>query len=163
MAIRSICFMEEHGVKAKQVFDGNDFQATHVITYDEDEPIGTIRVRWFKDFANLERASFRPDYRDFHVIRNASEFVFDHIARKGYDRVLTHAAPAYAMLWRRKFGFKIVPDKARVEFDGHPESYVELVKELSPPPNAITNATDPTVLFRIEGNWDQPSIYEKRP
>ena len=32
-AIRAICFMEEHGVPAHHEFDGNDYQATHVIVY----------------------------------------------------------------------------------------------------------------------------------
>src|SRR5262249_32603176 len=44
-AIRSICFMEEHGVKAQQAFDGNDYQATHMIVYAGAEPIGTLRIR----------------------------------------------------------------------------------------------------------------------
>ena len=42
-AVRSICFMEEHGVPARHEFDGNDYQATHVIAYAGDEPIGTLR------------------------------------------------------------------------------------------------------------------------
>ena len=36
----------------------------------------------------------------------------------------------------------------------------ELVKELVPPPNAISVSTDPAILFRIEGSWDAPSEYE---
>ena len=56
-AIRSICFMEEHGVKARQTFDGNDYQSTHMIAYAGDEPVGTLRIRWFKDFAKIERVA----------------------------------------------------------------------------------------------------------
>ena len=44
-AIRSICFIEEHGYSARQEFDGNDYQATHIIVYAGDEPIGTQRIR----------------------------------------------------------------------------------------------------------------------
>src|SRR6202012_2394034 len=57
-AIRSICFMEEHGVKAQQNFDGNDYQATHVVVYAGEEPVGALRIRWFKDFAKFERTAF---------------------------------------------------------------------------------------------------------
>jgi hypothetical protein len=53
-AIRAICFMEEHGVAARQTYDGNDYQATHIIVYAGEEPIGTARIRWFKDFAKME-------------------------------------------------------------------------------------------------------------
>ena len=92
-AIRAICFMEEHGVKAQQTFDGNDYQATHVIAYSGDDPIGTLRIRWFKDFAKFERTSFRKAYRNTQTLRALSFFVFDHVSRKGYDKAITHAQP----------------------------------------------------------------------
>ncbi|WP_237155200.1 hypothetical protein [Oryzibacter oryziterrae] len=158
-AIRAIGFMEEHGVKATQAFDGNDYQATHVLCYVNDEPAGTVRIRWFKDFAKMERTCFRPEYRDPRTIKAAAEFAFDHIARKGYTRVLTHAMPQYARLWRMLLGFKQV-DKQPVQFAGHAEPYVELVRELVPPENMISEETDATVLFRVEGQWDVPSVFE---
>src|SRR5437763_3533789 len=68
-AIRAICFMEEHGVKAQQTFDGNDYQATHAIMYSGDEPVGTLRIRWFKDFAKLERTAFRQAHRNTHDLK----------------------------------------------------------------------------------------------
>lgn len=159
-ALRSICFMEEHDVKAQQAFDGNDYQATHMIVYAGDEPIGTLRIRWFKDFAKLERTAFRKAYRNTHLLKTFLHFVFDHVARKGYDKVITHAQPKYARLWRIILGFRNADNKAPLYFDGHPEPYIELVKELTPPKNAISASTDPAVLFRVEGFWDAPSIYE---
>ena len=159
-AIRSICFMEEHGVKAQQAFDGNDYQATHMIVYAGDEPVGAQRIRWFKDFAKIERTAFREAYRNMHVLKASSYFVFDHIARKGYDKVITHAQPKYARMWRIILGFKNAEGKAPFYFDGHPEPYIELVKELSPPDNAISLHTDTAAMFRIEGFWDAPSPFE---
>ena len=159
-AIRSICFMEEHGVKAQQTFDGNDYQATHIIVYAGDEPVGTMRIRWFRDFAKIERIAFREAYRNTHVLKAFGCFAFDHIARKGYDKIIGHAQPKYARLWRIIHGFKNAEGKAPVYFDGHPEPYIELVKELTPPLNAISARTDATVLFRTEGFWDQPSEFE---
>lgn len=159
-AIRGICFMEEHSVKAQQTFDGNDYQATHIIAYAGDEPIGTLRIRWFRDFAKFERTAFRQPYRNIRILKIVADFSFDHVARKGYDRVITHAQPKYARLWRMAFGFKNVEGKKPVYFDGHEEPYTELVKELTPPPNAISDRTDATVLFRTEGYWDAPSKYE---
>jgi hypothetical protein len=159
-AIRGICFMEEHGVKARQTFDGNDYQATHMIVYAADEPVGTLRIRWFKDFAKLERTAFRENYRNPHVLKAFAFFVFDHVARKGYDKVITHAQPKYARLWRMILGFKNAEGKKPVYFDGHEEPYIELVRGLTPPANAISERTDATVLFRTEGYWDAPSEYE---
>ena len=159
-AIRSICFMEEHGVPARHEFDGNDYQATHMIVYAGDEPVGTLRIRWFKDFAKLERLAFREAYRNTHVLKAFVFFAFDHIARKGYDKAIAHAQPKYARLWRIVFGCRPVEGKPPVYFDGHPEPYIELVRELTPPPNAISERTDATVLFRTEGYWDAPSEFE---
>lgn len=159
-AVRSICFMEENRVKAQQNFDGNDYQATHMIVYAGDEPVGALRIRWFKDFAKLERLAFREAYRNTHVLKAFVFFAFDHIARKGYDKAIAHAQPKYARLWRIAFGCRTVEGKPPVYFDGHPEPYIELVKELTPPPNAISEHTDATVLFRTEGYWDAPSKYE---
>jgi len=159
-AIRAICFMDEHGVKAQQTFDGNDYQATHFIVYADEEPIGTVRVRWFKDFAKFERASFRRPWRKIDVIRNCAHFVFEHVARKGFDKIVTHAQPKYARIWRTMLGFKSIDGKEPVFFEGHDEPYLELVKHLSVPDNAISERTDATVLFRIEGFWDAPSEFE---
>jgi hypothetical protein len=159
-AVRSICFMEERGIKAQHEFDGNDYQATHAILYSGEEPVGTLRIRWFKDFAKLERTAFRKAYRNTHVLKAFAYFVFDHVARKGYDKVITHAQPKYARLWRIILGFKNAEDKKPIYFEGHEEPYIELVKELTPPPNAISERTDATVLFRTEGLWDVPSEYE---
>jgi hypothetical protein len=159
-AIRAICFMEEHGVPARQTFDGNDCQATHVIVYAADEPIGTARLRWFKDFAKVERTSFRKAWRNPRTIKTCADFMFEHIARKGYDKVITHAKPKYARLWRQLLGFKLADGKAPLHFHGHDEPYLELVKELKPRPDAITIDTDIAILFRTEGSWDAPSEFE---
>ncbi len=159
-AIRSICFMEEHGVKAQQTFDGNDYQATHVVVYADDEPIGTLRIRWFRDFAKFERTAFREAYRNMHTLKAAADFSFEHVARKGFDKVITHAQPKYARLWRMALGFKNAEGKKPIYFDGHSEPYVELVKDLTPPANAISASTDSIVLFRTEGFWDAPSKFE---
>jgi len=159
-AIRAICFMEEHGVPAQHEFDGNDYQATHVIVYSGDEPIGTLRIRWFKAFAKFERTSFRNAYRNMQTLKAAADFAFDHVARKGYDKVITHAQPKYARLWRMVLGFKNAEGKKPIYFDGHEDPYIELVKDLTLPANAISTSTDSVVLFRTEGFWDAPSKYE---
>lgn len=159
-AIRSICFIEENGMKARLILDGNDYQATHVIVYSGDEPIGTLRIRWFKDFAKFERTAFRKAYRNVSVLKSCAQFAFDHVARKGFGKVITHAQPKYARLWRVVLGFKNADGKSALYFKGHDEPYLELVKELTVPTNAISESTDPAILFRIEGYWDAPSEFE---
>ncbi len=159
IAVRAICFMEETGLSAQQTIDGNDYQATHIIVYAKDEPIGTSRLRWFRDFAKIERTGFRAAYRNARVVKRAAEFVFDHAAMKGYNLLVTHAEPKYARLWEMLLGFKRVEGRLAVATEGQ-EPYIEMVKKLSPPADAITLQTDPRVLFRIEGHWNKPGAFE---
>src|SRR3954447_3571866 len=77
-AVRSICFLDEHGAQAKWLFDGNDYQCTQVLAYEGDERIGTGRIRWFKDFAKIERTSFRKEHRDIRTLKEFAEFGFEH-------------------------------------------------------------------------------------
>ncbi len=158
-AVRSICFMEETGLAARRAFDGNDFQATHIVVYAEDEPIGACRIRWFNGFAKVERTGFRQAYRNVRVIKQMTDFIFAHIARKGYSKVVTLAKPKYATIWVRMFGFREVRDRPPT-LSGDGEPFLELVKDLSLPADAISIDTDPNVLFRVEGSWHVPSAFE---
>lgn len=157
MAVRAICYMEDTVFPADQAYDGNDFQCTHVVVYVQNEPVGAVRIRWFKDFAKIERTAFRPRYRDVGYLKALADYVFAHIARKGYSRAITHASPKYARLWRILLGMKKV-NKAPAQYFG--EDYIELVKELDVPANAITGDSDVEILFRTEGAWDNAGRYE---
>lgn len=159
IAIRAICFMEDAGLAADQAIDGNDYQATHVLVYTGDEPIGSARLRWFHGFAKIERTAFRPAYRNPRILKRSAEFIFDHVARKGYRQLVTHAEPKFARLWEMLLGFKRVEGRPPVVTEGH-EPYIELIKILSPPSDAITLQSPPHVLFRIEGHWDQKCAFE---
>ncbi len=159
-AVRSICFIEENGIPAKYEFDGNDFQSTHVIIYANGEPVGCCRLRWFRGFAKMERTCLRKAYRSNDMLRYCSSFIFKHIAKKGYDRVIIHAKPKLARLWRSLLGFVPVNEKEAVLFDKQTEPYVELVKYIDSDENAITEHMDIAMLFRIEGQWDTALEYE---
>jgi hypothetical protein len=159
-AVRSICFMEETGLPARRAFDGNDFQATHVVVYAAEEPIGAARVRWFNGFAKIERTAFRQAYRNPRLLKQAAEFIFEHAARKGYTKALTLAKPQYATVWIRLLGFRQVANRSPT-LSGDGEPFLELVKEFSASPDAISIDTDPNVLFRVEGSWHTPSAFEE--
>lgn len=155
-AIRSVCYTDDSDTKLPfdDAFDGNDFQASHIIAYLGNEPIGALRIRWFANFAKIERTGFRPEYRPPRHLQKAAPFVFNHIARKGYARAITHAAPKYAAVWRRYLGFRPVDKPAGLYKEG---SYIELVKGLDIPGNVITADSDINVLSRVEGDWDVPN------
>jgi hypothetical protein len=104
-AVRSICFMEETGLPARRAFDGNDFQASHFVIYCEDEPIGATRIRWFNGFAKIERTGLRQAYRNARILKQTAEFIFEHVARKGYSKLVTLAQPKYAAMCRHRRHF----------------------------------------------------------
>jgi len=160
MGIRAICYTEDTQFPMNHAIDGNDYQCTHVICYLGDEPIGAGRIRWFKDFAKSERTAFRPRFRQMCYLQGYADFICNHVAKKGYSRLIVHASPKYARLWRMRFGMRPV-DKPAATYFG--EQYVELVKELEVPKDAITSDSSIELLFRTEGTWDRPARYETAP
>lgn len=159
-AIRTIVYVEEQGMERNLAFDGNDELCTHVVVYKGEEPVGAIRVRFFCQFAKLERMAIRKEHRSTRLLKQFLDFVLSHIARKGYPVVMTHAAPEYARLWCKLYGFYIVENKLPVYFNGHDTPYLELRRDLAVPDNAITLNTDVATLYRIEGQWDKTGEFE---
>jgi GNAT superfamily N-acetyltransferase len=66
-AVRAACFIGELDVPFSEEFDGHDYGATHVIAYIGDEPIGTVRLRWFKSFVMCERLAVMQRFRGNNV------------------------------------------------------------------------------------------------
>lgn len=157
--VRSICFVHELGISSSFIFDGNDQQATHFVFYDGDEVVGALRVRWFADFAKYERTCFRERYRQPFAIKRCIQMTFEHVARKGYTRVMTQSEPRLTRLWTKLFKFDVL-DNDPLEIAGHPEPYMTVVGTIPPAGDAITMASDSAMLLRVEGRWDAPGAFE---
>ena len=70
MAIRSVVYMGEQLCPYDEEFDGNDLAgATHLIARIGSQPVGVIRLRWFCDFAKLERLTVMPHCRGGKQVR----------------------------------------------------------------------------------------------
>ena len=54
-AIRAAVFMADQECPYHEEFDGNDFSASHIVAYCDGEPAATIRLRYFSEFAKIER------------------------------------------------------------------------------------------------------------
>ena len=159
-SVRSICFMEEKGIPARSIFDGNDFQATHIVVYSGDEPIGATRLRWFNNFVKMERTAVRKAFRNTRVLQRLGSFAVEHAARKGYTKAVTLAEAQYAKIWTRLFGWREVPQKPPTVL-GDGEQYIELIREFEGAADPLTPDSDSKILLRIEGYWDQPTALEK--
>lgn len=68
-AIRAACFIGEQDIPYSEEFDGQDFGATHLVAYLGNEPVGTLRVRWFQSFAMPERLAVMQRFRRHEIGR----------------------------------------------------------------------------------------------
>jgi predicted GNAT family N-acyltransferase len=160
VAIRSLVYMGEQFCPYDEEFDGNDLAgATHLIARIGREPVGVIRLRWFCDFAKLERLTVLPSCRGGAVPRALLDAAFELAAKKGYRRIMGHTQVRLAPVLMRLGKVKVREGRARFTFSDH--EYVETIRELSPPDDAVTIDSDPMVLLRPEGAWDRPGVLDR--
>jgi predicted GNAT family N-acyltransferase len=159
VAIRALVYMGEQDCPYAEEFDGNDFAgATHLIARERGEPAGVIRMRWFAGFAKAERLAVRPTRRSGHIARALIEGGSALAARKGYREILGHIEPDLLEFWRR-YGHVRVRD-ARPEVRFSDRRYIEVIKDVVPPANALGLDTDALVLLRPEGAWDEAGVLD---
>jgi predicted GNAT family N-acyltransferase len=157
-AIRGAVYMGEQECPYAEEFDGNDFAATHLVGYVGNEPAGCMRLRFFADFAKLERLAVRREFRHRRLATKLVEAAIDLCRVKGYQRFYAHSQVRLVDFWRR-FGFK--PIEGRREFVFSDFEYVEVVLDVSRSPQAITIGADPYVTIRPEGRWHAPGVLER--
>jgi len=157
-SLRSAVYMGEQECPYEEEFDGNDLSATHLIGYIGNEPAGCLRIRFFADFAKLERLAVRKEFRNtrlsFQIVRAAIRLC----QMKGYRRLYGHSQKRLVNFWAR-FGFK--PLEGAKEFVFSDFDYVEMVADVERDPNSISIGADPYVIIRPEGRWHVPGILER--
>jgi predicted GNAT family N-acyltransferase len=158
ITIRGAVYIGEQECPYDEEYDGNDLSATHLLVYVGDEPVGCLRVRYFADFAKIERLAVRKEFRKTRAAFQLVRAAFKLCQKKGYTRIYGHSQVRLVNFWSR-FGFR-VPENARYfvfsDFD-----YVEIVADVARDPDAVTIGGDPYVVIRPEGRWHQPGILEE--
>jgi predicted GNAT family N-acyltransferase len=157
IAIRGAVYIGEQECPYDEEYDGNDLSATHLLAYIGDEPVGCLRVRFFADFAKIERLVIRKEFRKtraaFHLVRAG----FKLCQKKGYRRVYGHSQIRLVNFWSR-FGFRVMEGRKQFVFSDF--DYVEIVADIERDPDAVTIGVDPYVIIRPEGRWHMPGILE---
>ncbi|MFN7054739.1 GNAT family N-acetyltransferase [Hyphomonas sp.] len=159
MAIRAAVYMAEQACPYEEEYDGNDFTGTHMVLYAGARPIGTIRVRWFADFAKVERTSILPAFRGTPALKVLLAETFEIIARKGYRRALAQIQSRLWPTWSRVFRCRLVEERPGFAFSGY--SYAEMEIPVPRHPAALSVRTDPLQVIRPEGNWDMPGVLDR--
>lgn len=156
-AVRSAVYIGEQACPYDEEFDGNDLAATHLLALVDNEPAGCMRLRFFGDFAKMERLAVRKEFR---TSRTAFDLVRASVAlcrEKGFRRIYGHAREDYLSFWQH-FGFKLKENGAPFAFSDH--VFVEMVDDIEPSPTALSLKDDPYRLIRPEGAWHKPGPLE---
>jgi predicted GNAT family N-acyltransferase len=156
--IRGAVFVGEQKCPYDEEFDGNDFTATHLIGYVGDEPAGCLRIRYFADFAKLERLVVRKEFRGIGLARKLVGFGVEFCRTKGYTRMCAYAQKRLVKFWN-KCGFSISDIPRELVFSDF--DYVEMVCDTIRAARTISRETDPYVVIRPEGSWQETGILER--
>jgi len=133
-SVRSVVWLNDPQGKYREQFDQNDWSCSHVIAFVDDEPVGTLRIRWFGEFARFERMAIRSDYRNYPLFRRLIMFSLGLCRGKGYRSVIGMSRDNTVAFWRR-MGGRIVGDPIsyhgyvgipmRIDLAGNPALGVE--------------------------------------
>ena len=158
VSIRAAVYIGEQVCPYDEEYDGNDFCATHLIGYVGDEPAGCLRIRYFADFAKLERLAVRHEYRGLGLGSRIVKAGIELCRIKGYETLYAHPQERLLPLWK-SFGFEVLDDSAPFVFSDF--RYVETVMRTSRSNQAFSIGVDPYVLIRPEGQWNRPSVLDR--
>jgi predicted GNAT family N-acyltransferase len=156
-AIRSAVYLTEQDCPIEEEFDGNDLVAAHFIGFVGKEPAGCLRVRFFGEFAKVERLAVRHQYRRSRLSFKLVQASVDYVRRKGFKRIYGQAQDRLVDFWAH-FGAKPLGHNRKLTFSDF--SYTEMVLELEPGDDAITLDSDPYMIIRPEGDWDRPGVLD---
>lgn len=157
MAIRAAVFMIEQNCPYDEEFDGNDYCSTHILGMVNGEPAATLRIRNFANFAKIERLAVLPRFRRSLIAKEVVEQGIEICRRKGYTKLYGHAQLRLSSFWAR-FGFRPM-DKPKFAFSDH--EYIEMDGDFPPHEKRVTLESDPLVIIRPEGKWDEPGVLDK--
>lgn len=160
ISVRTLVYMGEQACPYDEEYDGNDFAgATHLILRRDGEPIGTLRIRWFAEFAKTERVAVRREYRRGRATLMLIMAAKALAERKNYKILLGYGQVRLIPFWSQYFSARILEGRERFVVSDH--DYVEMVVDARPPPDAITLHTDPMIVLRPEGAWDEPGPLDR--
>jgi hypothetical protein len=129
----------------------------HLIGSIGGEPAASMRIRFFADFAKLERLAVRHEFRGTPVVFEIARAAKELCRLKGYTRIYGHALERLIPFWKRLGARPMEPQRPVVFSDF---SYTEMLIPTERHPSALSLESDPYVLIRPEGEWEKPGPLE---
>lgn len=157
-AIRAAVFMAEQQCPFDEEFDGNDHTATHMVGYVGGEPAATLRIRYFGTFVKIERLAVLKRFRGQAIADDLVRACLEFCRRKGYRKAYGHPQLRLLPFWEQ-YGFRKIEQVGAFTFSDH--AYVAVEGDLEPRNDAIVIDSNPYVIVRPEGAWDEVGILDR--
>lgn len=170
LAVRSVVYIGELGWTFDQDNDGNDFSATQLLASVDGEPAGSLRIRYFGEFAKPERLAVLPKFRNGRygsrgVAWELCNYAFSFCQRKGINRFYGHPLEERVGFWTKvRPGLWSPIPGAEINFDQ--QKIVPLYGEVEPVSDALhapgigDSEEAHFQIVRREGDWDRPGQWE---
>jgi GNAT superfamily N-acetyltransferase len=158
VAVRAACFVGELGVPFAEEFDGHDYGATHVIASLGDEPIGAVRVRWFRSFAMTDRLAVLPRFRGHHVGRQLLERCCVLAESRGCGMLCAQVLPVDTGYWEKQGWRRLVPE---AEGQAGPARIVAMVRAVDRDPPAPPVRVPQAIVLGREPPFDTTDTFTK--
>ncbi|MBM3646558.1 MAG: GNAT family N-acetyltransferase [Alphaproteobacteria bacterium] len=153
-AVRAACFIGELDVPYSEEFDGHDFGATHIIAYIGDEPVGTLRVRWFQSFAMPERLAVIQRYRGHGIGQLLIERCRKLAESRGSTMLYAQALPGDVKYWEKQGWRRLVPE----ETSSGTKRIVAMVRAVDPSKPLPELDAPQAIVLRREAQLDASGL-----
>lgn len=158
--VRTKVYMVEQECPYQEEFDGNDLSgATHMIAEQTGEPVACLRIRWFANFAKIERICVLRSHRKTKLGVELLHAAVEMIRRKGYTKLIGQIQEHLAEHWTRFANLRVRTHRPRFVFSDR--VYIEVEGLYDPHPQAVTDESEPLVIDRPEGEWDRPGPLDR--
>lgn len=125
--VRGIVFIDEQNVPFSIEMDEHEYGALHILGEIDGEPVAAGRLRFFSEWAKLERIAVRKEYRGRGYGHGIVNFMLDVAREKGFHKFKMHAQ-AHLRDYYRYHGFRVQGDKFKEADIDHYLMVMEEVK-----------------------------------
>jgi GNAT superfamily N-acetyltransferase len=153
-AVRAACFVGELDVPYSEEFDGHDFAATHIIAYVGTEPVGAVRVRWFKSFAMPERLAVIQRFRGHNIGQMLLERCRKLAEGRGSNTLYVQAMPGDVKYWEKNGWRRLVSE----ETSSGAKRIVGMVKAVDPSKPLPDVETPESAVLGVELQLDSTGL-----
>ena len=122
--VRKEVFIKEQHVSPEEEMDHLDQESSHLVIYDEKEPIGAGRLRLVDGYGKLERICVLKSHRSLGVGNLIIQALEEEAAKQGAVQFMLNAQ-TQAVPFYEKHGYKVVSE----EFSDANIPHVKMVKK----------------------------------